>query len=69
MKNYVIMAALAISSVLSAQTNTEIAAETVNKSEIEGHIYFLADDVLTSTMRHPKLFFQKSSSKRKAIFL
>lgn len=46
MKNCIILVALAISSVLSAQTDTEKAAETVNKNEIEGHIYFLADDVL-----------------------
>jgi hypothetical protein len=46
MKNYIILAAMAFSTVLTAQTDTEKAAETVNKSEIEGHIYFLADDVL-----------------------
>ncbi len=47
MKNYnIIVAALTISSLLSAQTDIEKAAETVDKNEIEGHIYFLADDVL-----------------------
>ncbi len=29
-----------------AQTETELVAETVNKHTIEGHIYFLADDLL-----------------------
>jgi hypothetical protein len=31
---------------LSAQSEKEKVIETVNKNEIEGHIYFLADDVL-----------------------
>ena len=46
MKNYTLLAALVFTSLLSAQTDTEKAAETVSKSEIEGHIYFLADDAL-----------------------
>ena len=31
---------------LTAQTEKEKVIETVSKSDIEGHIYFLADDVL-----------------------
>ena len=31
---------------ISAQSEKEKVIETVNKSDIEGHIYFLADDVL-----------------------
>lgn len=46
MKNYALLITLIFSSILSAQTDAEKAAETVSKSEIEGHIYFLADDVL-----------------------
>ncbi|TLF40224.1 M28 family peptidase [Maribacter aurantiacus] len=46
MKNYTLLIALVFSSVLSAQTDAEIAEQTVDKNEIEGHIYFLADDVL-----------------------
>jgi hypothetical protein len=46
MKSYSILFALVFTSILSAQTDTEKAAETVSKSEIEGHIYFLADDLL-----------------------
>ena len=46
MKNLIFLAALGISSFLVAQTDTEMASETVDKNEIEGHIYFLADDVL-----------------------
>ena len=46
MKNYTLLFALVFSSVLFAQTDAEIAEQTVDKNEIEGHIYFLADDVL-----------------------
>lgn len=46
MKNYILLVALAFTSFLSAQTEIEKVVETVNKSEIEGHIHFLADDVL-----------------------
>ncbi|MEH6514356.1 MAG: aminopeptidase, partial [Maribacter arcticus] len=46
MKNFLLCTTLAFASILSAQTDTEKASETVSKSEIEGHIYFLADDVL-----------------------
>ena len=34
------------SKIANAQTDAEKAAETVNKNSIEGHIYFLADDLL-----------------------
>ena len=40
------LVALIVTSIITAQTDTEKASETVSKSEIEGHIYFLADDVL-----------------------
>lgn len=46
MKNYTLLFALVFSSVLFAQTDAEIAEQTVDKNQIEGHIYFLADDVL-----------------------
>tara|TARA_R110002051_G_scaffold91370_1_gene160676 strand:- start:17840 stop:19327 length:1488 start_codon:yes stop_codon:yes gene_type:complete len=46
MKNLLLCTALVFASILSAQTETEKAAETVDKNEIEGHIYFLADDAL-----------------------
>ncbi|MDC6389404.1 M28 family peptidase [Maribacter sp. PR1] len=46
MKNYTLLFAFVFSSVLFAQTDTEVAEQTVDKNEIEGHIYFLADDVL-----------------------
>ncbi|MBD1262433.1 M28 family peptidase [Maribacter polysiphoniae] len=46
MKNYTLLLAFAFASFLSAQTEIEKVVETVNKSEIEGHIHFLADDVL-----------------------
>ncbi|MFT4831679.1 MAG: aminopeptidase YwaD [Psychroserpens sp.] len=46
MKNYITLALVAFVSIATAQTDAEKAAETVNKNTIEGHIYFLADDVL-----------------------
>lgn len=46
MKKFLLGAFLAFASVLPAQTDTKKASETVSKSEIEGHIYFLADDAL-----------------------
>ncbi|MDO1511452.1 M28 family peptidase [Maribacter confluentis] len=36
----------AFTCILTAQTDAEMALTTVNKNDIEGHIYFLADDVL-----------------------
>ena len=46
MKKYLTLALCTFISVLSAQTDAEKAAETVDKNNIEGHIYFLADDLL-----------------------
>lgn len=46
MKNYVTLLFCACLSFVSAQTDAEKAAETVDKNNIEGHIYFLADDLL-----------------------
>lgn len=46
MKHYLTLAVLAIMSTAFAQTDAEKAAETVDKNNIEGHIYFLADDLL-----------------------
>jgi len=46
MKYYLTLAVFAMISMASAQTDVEKAAETVNKNNIEGHIYFLADDLL-----------------------
>lgn len=46
MKHYLTLALFAFVSTVSAQTDTEKAAETVDKNNIEGHIYFLADDLL-----------------------
>ena len=46
MKHYLTLGILAIMSTISAQTDAEKAAETVDKNDIEGHIYFLADDLL-----------------------
>ena len=40
MRNYIFLAALAISSVLAAQTDIEMALETVDKNEIEGPYLF-----------------------------
>ncbi|MDC6406133.1 MULTISPECIES: M28 family peptidase [Maribacter] len=46
MKNFLSAAAFALSGLLFAQGDAEIVEQTVDKNEIEGHIYFLADDVL-----------------------
>jgi len=46
MKKIVILSALLSVFALTAQTEVEKVTETVSKSDIEGHIYFLADDVL-----------------------
>lgn len=46
MKHYFTLGLLALMSTISAQTDIEKAAETVDKNKIEGHIYFLADDLL-----------------------
>ncbi len=45
-KNILILASLLSFSLVFAQTEKEKVEETVNKSTIEGHIYFLADDLL-----------------------
>ena len=37
---------LLLGNLLSAQSDRDMVMETVNKSTIEGHIYFLADDLL-----------------------
>lgn len=46
MKQLLLLSTLFGVLVLSAQTDVEKAEETVKKSSIEGHIYFLADDLL-----------------------
>lgn len=46
MKHYVTLALLVMISSTFAQTDAEKTAETVNKNKIEGHIYFIADDLL-----------------------
>ena len=46
MKKFSLFITLAFASIVTAQTDIEKASETVSKSEIKGHIYFLADDVL-----------------------
>lgn len=46
MKKFTLLVALFAVAVTNAQTDTEKARETVEKSTIEGHIYFLADDLL-----------------------
>tara|TARA_R110002033_G_scaffold26394_1_gene60198 strand:- start:10743 stop:12233 length:1491 start_codon:yes stop_codon:yes gene_type:complete len=46
MKKLVLVGALLGVFTLTAQTEVEKVTETVSKSDIEGHIYFLADDVL-----------------------
>jgi len=46
MKHFVTLSLLAIISSTFAQTDVEKTAETVDKNKIEGHIYFLADDLL-----------------------
>ena len=46
MKNIFTIACLSLFLTLSAQSDKEIAEASVEKSTIEGHIYFLADDLL-----------------------
>ena len=46
MKQLIVLVALLGVFTLTAQTEVEKVTETVSKSDIEGHIYFLADDVL-----------------------
>ncbi len=47
MKHLLLSLCLIVSSItLSAQTEKEIVESTITKSQIEGHIYFLADDLL-----------------------
>ena len=46
MKNYILVCLAILSLSSFAQTNKETVIETVNKANIEGHIYFLADDLL-----------------------
>lgn len=46
MKKLVLLLMLGCFFTLTAQTEIEKVSETISKSEIEGHIYFLADDLL-----------------------
>jgi hypothetical protein len=46
MKKVALLLTLACVFTVAAQTEIEKVEETINKSGIEGHIYFLADDVL-----------------------
>ena len=46
MKKLVLLLTLASVFTLTGQTEIEKVTETVSKSDIEGHIYFLADDLL-----------------------
>jgi hypothetical protein len=46
MKKLALLLALGCIFTLTAQTEIEKVSETISKSEIEGHIYFLADDLL-----------------------
>ncbi len=46
MKQFLLLMALFGAFTLSAQSEKDKVIETVSKSDIEGHIYFLADDVL-----------------------
>ncbi len=46
MKYYLALGLFAMMTTIFAQTDAEKSAETVDKSNIEGHIYFLADDLL-----------------------
>ncbi|PTM10995.1 MAG: aminopeptidase [Bacteroidetes bacterium] len=46
MKKLALLLALACAFTLTAQSEKDKVIETVSKSDIEGHIYFLADDVL-----------------------
>ena len=45
-KSSLILLALTLTCAISAQTEKEKVIETTNKATIEGHIYFLADDLL-----------------------
>jgi hypothetical protein len=46
MKKLALVITLAFAFTLTAQTEKEKVSETISKSDIEGHIYFLADDLL-----------------------
>jgi hypothetical protein len=46
MKNSLLILALGCAYLATAQTEIEKVTQNITKSEIEGHIYFLADDVL-----------------------
>jgi aminopeptidase YwaD len=46
MKKLALLLTLGCVFILTAQTEIEKVTETISKSDIEGHIYFLADDVL-----------------------
>ena len=46
MKNISLIIILFLNTILFAQTEKEMVEETVSKSQIEGHIYFLTDDLL-----------------------
>ena len=46
MKKLIVLVTLACALTITAQTEIEKVTETISKSEIEGQIYFLADDVL-----------------------
>ncbi len=46
MKKHLTLALCMFISIVTAQTDPEKTAETVDKNNIEGHIYFLADDLL-----------------------
>ena len=46
MKKLALLLTLGCAFTLTAQTEIEKVTENISKSEIEGHIYFLADDVL-----------------------
>lgn len=46
MKKLAVLLTLAITFTLGAQTESKIVSETISKADIEGHIYFLADDLL-----------------------
>lgn len=46
MKKYILFSLAFISLSITAQTDKETVTETVRKANIQGHIYFLADDLL-----------------------
>ncbi|HAF77760.1 MAG TPA: aminopeptidase, partial [Maribacter sp.] len=46
MKPLLLLITLCLTTLVFAQTDSEKAEMTVDKNEIEGHIYFLADDAL-----------------------